>query len=89
MRMLDVVKHADRNVMQKETENKIQGFMYRDITNLEHEMHDYTANNWSHRNSNKRLKEKFGSHTRKTFSRFTAKDSYTRNIIHDTESIAV
>jgi hypothetical protein len=25
MRMLDVVKHADRNVMQKETENKIQG----------------------------------------------------------------
>jgi len=75
--------------MQKETENKIQGFMCRDTTNLEHEMYDYTANNWSHRNSNKRFKEKFGSHTRKTFSRFTTKDSYTRNITNDKESIAV
>jgi hypothetical protein len=24
------------------------------------------------------IKEKFGSHTRKTFNRFSAKDSYTR-----------
>jgi hypothetical protein len=87
--MLDVVKHADRNVMQKETENKIQGFMYRDTTNLQIEMYDYTANNWSHRNSNKRFKEKFGSHNRKTYSRFTTKDSSTRHFTHDTESIAV
>jgi hypothetical protein len=41
--MLDVVKHTDRNVMQKETENKIQGFMYRDATNMEHEMYDCTC----------------------------------------------
>jgi len=61
MLMLDVVKHGDRNVMQNEIENKIQGFMYRDTTNL----------------------------ARKTFSRFTTKDGYTRIITHDTESIAV
>jgi hypothetical protein len=39
-------------------------------------------NNWSHWNSNEKLKEKFGSCTRKTFGRFTTKDSYTWNITH-------
>jgi hypothetical protein len=29
--------------------------MYRDTTNVEHEMYDNTGNNWSHRNINKRL----------------------------------
>ena len=29
-------------------------------------MCDYTSNNWIHWNSNKRFKEKFGSHTRNT-----------------------
>jgi len=33
--------------------------------------------------------KKFGSHTRKTFDRFTTKDSCTRNITHNTESTAV
>jgi len=42
--------------------------MYSDTTNVEPEMLDYTSNNWSHRNSNKRFKEKFGSHTRNTFN---------------------
>jgi len=32
---------------------------------VEPEMHDYTSNNWSHWNSNEKLKEKFGSGTRK------------------------
>ena len=32
--------------------------MYRDITNLEPEMSDYTGNNWNHRNSNKRFTDK-------------------------------
>jgi hypothetical protein len=41
--------------------------MYRDTMNVEHEMYDYTSSNWSYRNSNKRFKEKFGSHIRKTF----------------------
>jgi uncharacterized protein YpmB len=33
--------------------------------------------------------KKFGNHTKKTFSRFTTKDSYTWTITHNTESAAV
>jgi hypothetical protein len=46
-------------------------------------------NNWSHWYSNEKLKEKFGSCTRKTIDRFTTKDSYTWNITHKTESTPV
>jgi len=70
-------------------EVKIQEFMYRDTTNVEPEMYDYTSNNRSHWNSNEKLKEKFGSCTGKTFDRFTTKDSYTWDITHNTESTAV
>ena len=70
-------------------EVKIQEFMYRDTTNVEPEMYDYTSNNWSHWNSYEKLKGKFGSCTRKTFDRFTTKDSYTWNITHNSESTAV
>jgi hypothetical protein len=52
-------------------------------------MYDYTNSNWSHWNSNEKLKEKAGSCTRKTLDRFTTKDSYTWNITHNTESTAV
>ena len=52
-------------------------------------MYDRTGNNWSHWNGNEKLKGKFGSCTGKTFDRFTTKDSYTRNITHNTESTAV
>jgi len=68
---------------------KIQEFVYRDTTNEGLEMDDCTSNNWSHWNSNEKLKKKFGSCTRKTFDRFTTKDSYTWNITHITESTAV
>jgi hypothetical protein len=68
---------------------KIQEFKYRYTTNVEHEMYDYTGNNWSHRNSNKRYEDKFVSHTSQTFSRFTKTDSCTCNIKHNTESTAV
>ena len=80
-----------RNVVQKEAERKLKykSLMYRDTTNVELDMYDYTSNNWSHWNSNEKLKEKFGSCTRKTFGRFTTKDSYTWNITHNTESTAV
>jgi hypothetical protein len=54
--------------------------MYRAKTNVEHEMYDYTGSNWNHRFSNKRFKQRFGSHTRKTFKRFTPKDSSIGNI---------
>ena len=63
--------------------------MYTDTTNVEPEIYDYTSNNWSHWNSNEKLKEKYGSWIRKTFDRFTTKDSYTWNITHNTESTAV
>ena len=56
---------------------------------VEPEMYDHTSNGWSHWNSSEKLKEKFGSCTRKTFDRFTTKDSYTWNITHNTESTAV
>ena len=50
---------ADRNVVQKEAEVKIQEFMYRDTTNVEPEMYDCTSNNWSYWNSSEKLKENF------------------------------
>ena len=67
-------------------EIKIQEFVYRDTANVEPEMYDCTSNNWSHWNSNEKLKAKFWSCTRKTFDRFTTKDSYTWNITHNTET---
>jgi hypothetical protein len=76
---------------QKEAEKKLkyEEFMYRDTKKVEPAMYDYTSNNWSHWNRNEKLKEKFGSGTRKTFDRFTTKDSYTWNITHNKESTAV
>ena len=70
-------------------EVKIQEFMYRDTTNVEPEMYNYTNNNWSHWNSNDKLKEKFGSCTKKIFDRFITKYSCTWNITRNTESTAV
>ena len=69
-------------------EKKMQEFIYRDRANVEREMFDNTCSNWSHWDTNKRFKEEFGSHSRKPFNRFTTKDSYTRNITHNTESTA-
>ena len=70
-------------------EVEIQEFMYRDTANVEPEMYGCTSNNWSHWNSNEKLKETFGNCARKTFDRFTTKDSYTWSITHNTESTAV
>jgi hypothetical protein len=57
--------------------------------NVVHETYDHTGNNWNHRDSNKRFKEKFGRHSRKPFSSFPTTDSYTRNIAHNTGGTAV
>ena len=51
--------------------------------------YDCTGNNWSHRNSNKRFKEQFGSSTGRTFNRFSTKDSCTWNSTHNTGGDAV
>ena len=61
-------------------EVKIEEFMYRNKTNVELETYDYTSNNWSHWNSNEKLREKSGSCTMKTFDRLTT----TWNITHNT-----
>jgi hypothetical protein len=70
-------------------EVKIQEFRYRDTTNVEPEMYDYTSYNWNHWNSNEKLKKKSGSYSRKTFDRFTTEVSYTWIITHNAESTAV
>ena len=70
-------------------EVKIQEVKCSDKTKVEPEMYDYTGNNWSHWNTNEKLKEKFGSCTRKKFDRFITKDSYTWNITHNTEGTAL
>jgi hypothetical protein len=51
---------------EKEAENKrIKEFMYRDTTNVQHEMYGYTGNSWSHRNSNKGLRKNLEAIPRK------------------------
>jgi len=57
--------------------------------NVEPEILYYATNNWRHLISNKRFEEKFGSHTRKTFNRFTTSDGYSSNITHNNKSTAV
>jgi hypothetical protein len=70
-------------------EVKIREFRYRDTTDVELEVYDYTSYNWSHWNNNEKLKENPGSYTSITFDRFTAADSRTWNITHNTASPAV
>jgi hypothetical protein len=44
--LIDEAIPADRNVVQKEGKKaKIQELMYRDKTNVEHKMYDYTGSN--------------------------------------------
>jgi hypothetical protein len=57
----------------------VQEFVYRNIKNVEQEMYDFNCNKLSHRNNKKRFKEKIGSHFRRTFDTYNAKDSYTGN----------
>jgi hypothetical protein len=82
--LIDVTVPTDRNVVQMEAEKKSLCVEIKRMWNIK-----CTGNNRSHRNSNKLFKETFGSHTRKTFNRFTTEDSYTWNITHNTESAAV
>jgi len=68
---------------------KIQELIYRGTANVEPEIYDCTSNNWCHWNSNEKLKEKFGSCTRKIFHRYTTIESFILNITHNMESIAM
>jgi hypothetical protein len=88
--LTDAAIPADRNVTRKkQQETKVQEFMYRDTTDVEHEIYDYTRGNWSHRNGNRRFKEKFTSRIRKTFNTFATNDSCTWNITRNAGSAAV
>jgi 7-keto-8-aminopelargonate synthetase-like enzyme len=69
--------------------NKLIVMMIIIIIIVEPEMYDYTSYNWSHLNSNEKLKEKSVSYTREIFDRFTSADSCTGNSTHNTESTAV
>jgi len=82
---------AYRNVVQKEAEKKLKyNSLCIEIQRMWNmKLYDCTINNWSHWNSNEKLKEKFGSCNGKTLDRFTTKDSYTWNITHNTESTAM
>jgi len=89
--LIDVAIPADRNVVQKEAEKKLK---YNSLCIEIQRM-------WNLKCTvvpviigatgivTRSLREKFGSCTGKTFDRFTTKDSYTRNITHNTESAAV
>ena len=65
---------ADINAVQEDAEKKLKyKNLCRYTTNVEPEMYGYTSSNWRHWNSKEKLKENFGSYTRKTFDRFTTK----------------
>jgi hypothetical protein len=69
--------------------NKIHEFTYKNTMNVEYQIFNYTCNNLSQGNSDKRFIEKSASQTRKTFNTFTTKDSYTCNITCNMEITAV
>jgi hypothetical protein len=86
--MIDMTISADRNVTKKAAENKLmQDFMFRNRTFVEHEMYDYTCNNWCHRNSNKNLKKALKV-TPGIHEYIHYKKSYSWNITYNTESTA-
>jgi len=94
--LIDVAIPADRNVVQKEAEKKLK---YKSLCieikrmwNLKCTIVPVTigATGIVTRSLRKNLEySEFGSCIRKTFDRFTTKDSYTWNITHNTESTAV
>jgi len=89
--LIDVAIPADRNVVQKEEEKKLK---YKSLCVEIQRM-------WNLKCTvitiiigatgivTRSLRRPFGNCTRKTFDRFTTKDSYARNSTHNTESTAV
>jgi len=54
--LIDVVIPTDRIVMQMELETKLKyKSLFNDTINVEHKMYDYTGDNWSHQNNNKKV----------------------------------
>ena len=89
--LVDEAKPADRNVTQKEAEKK---FKYKSLCvqlqrmwNLKSKIIPVIIG--ATRVVTKSLKKNVETLPYHTFNRFTTKDSYTRNITHNTESAAV
>jgi hypothetical protein len=89
--LIDAAIPSDRNVILKESENKLKlkKNKYRNSANVEHEMFHHTGNHWSYRNCNSRTQKISGYNTRKAFNRFSTKNSCTRNITHYKESATI
>ena len=82
---------TDRNVVQKEAEKKLK---YKSLCIEIQRMWNLKCTivpviTGATGIATRSLKKKFGNYTRKTFDRFTTKDSYTWNITHNTESTAM
>jgi hypothetical protein len=81
-----VATPADRNVKQQEAEEKINARLHvcTEIKRMWKRKYIIipviNGDQWK---SNERFKEKFKSHNRKIFNRFTTKDSSTWNIIRE------
>jgi hypothetical protein len=82
---------ADRNVVQKEAEKKLKYeslcIEIQRMWNLKRTIIPVTIGATGI--VTRSLRKNFGRYTRTTFDRFTTKDSYTWNITHNTEIIAV
>ena len=89
--LIDVAIPADRNVIQKEAEKKLKykslGIEIKRMWNLKCTITPVIIGATGV--VTRSLRKKFGNCTRKTFDRFSTKDSYTWNITHNTESTAV
>jgi hypothetical protein len=89
--LIDVAIPADRNVVQKEAEKKLKHkslcIEIQRMWNLKCTIIPVTIGATGI--VTRSLRKKIGTCARKTFDRFTTKDSCTWNIIHNTESTAV
>jgi hypothetical protein len=87
---INVAIPAERNVMHKEAEQKLKYkslcIEIQQMWNIKHMIIPVITGATGI--VTKRFKEEFGSHTRKTFNRFTTKDRYTWNITLNTGSTA-
>jgi len=89
--LIDVAIPTDRNVVQKEEEKKLK---YKSLCIEIQRMWNLNCTIvpviiGATGIVTRSLRKKYGNCTGKTFDRFTTKDSYTWNITHNTESIAV
>ena len=89
--LVDVALPADRNVVQKEAENKLK---YKSLCTEIQRMWNFKCTIISVITGaagivTRSVRKNLDRYTRETFDRFTTKESYTRNITHNMESTAV